>query len=246
MIHFTKKCLPALIINITLSGMATLLSIDTEAVQASTVKIIARDDAINNTTSIPIWPGRSTFIDFSQTNEVITYILLADPSRTVFSTDAPLASRQAKTIFLKEIKPLRFPGATSTEITNLTVKTRSIDGKERLYSFDIVPNSGQATTNGITLVPLSPSTEQKILVSGNRVATLNDVELGLAIAINKGYTKPNDPVVFKVKNFLALARNLLPISLAAQKAKLSLNVVTALGEIGIQQRLHPQIPGTTI
>jgi hypothetical protein len=72
---------------------------------------------------VQVAPGRATPISFSQTDETITYILLADTSRLVHSTDAELETGRAKTVFLRVIQPLRFPGATTTPVTNLMVQT---------------------------------------------------------------------------------------------------------------------------
>jgi len=211
--------------------------------QASTVKSIARESAVNSTTDVPVWAGRSTFIDFSGTNEAIIYILLADPSRTIFSTDAPLASKQARTIFLRQIKALQFRGATTAPITNLLVKTQSEDGKQRIYNFNIVPKSGQVTTNGVAIVPFIPIVEQRILQLGNQTATASDIERGLAIAISRKYTRASDPVVSKVREFIALARNSVPVSTAAERAKLSMEIITKLAQIGIQEKSLRQRPG---
>ena len=223
--------------------IATVVTIPIKAAAQNTSLItIDRETAINRTVNVPVWAGRSTIIDFTKTGEIITYILLADPSRTVINTDATLDSQKAKTIFLKVIQPLRFPGATTRFITNLSVKTRSPDGEEQIYTFNIVPNYGQVTNNGITISPFSPYIEQRILVSGNRVATLSDIETGLRIAINRGYTDASDPIIFRIKEFLALARNSMPIAKAAAKAKVSLSVITALGEISLDYLNDQNMP----
>ena len=223
--------------------IATVVTIPIKAVSQNTSLItIDRETAINRTVNVPVWAGRATVIDFTKTGEIITYILLADPSRTVVNTDADLSSNKAKTIFLKVIQPLKFPGATTTFITNLSVKTRSPDGEEQLYTFNIVPSYGQVTTNGIAISPFSPHIEQRILVSGNRMATLNDIETGLRIAISRGYTDSSDPIIFRIKEFLALARNSMPIAKAAAKARVSLSVITALGEISLDYLNDQNMP----
>lgn len=219
---------------ITILSIATTIATKTTA-QTPSLITIGKEAALTHTTNVQVWSGRSTVIDFTKTNEIITYILLADPSRAVISTDAEISSNRAKTVFLKVIQPLQFPGATTTFITNLSVKTRSSDGEEQLYTFNIVPNYGPITNNGVAISPISPGIEQKMLVAGNRVANLSDIELGLRIAINKGFTEQNDPIVFKVREFLALARNSMPLAKAAERVGVSLSVITALGEIGIER-----------
>lgn len=215
--------------------LATLLLPHRTLAQTPGLQVVGRDAAQSNTTNVPVWPGRSTAIDFSQTGEIITYILIADPSKTVYSTDAQIKSNQARTVFLRVIEPLRFPGATSTTITNLSIKTRTPDGQQRLYTFNIVPGSGKPTSNGISISPITLGIEQTWRVGNNQVATLSDIERGLQIAIAKRFTNPNDPVVFKVREFLSLARNATPILKAAESVNLPLSVITSLGQLGLNQ-----------
>jgi len=212
--------------------------------QTSALKIVGRDAATNATTNLQVWSGRSSVIDFSQTGEVITYIRLADPSRAVFNTDAELKTNQARTIFVQPIQPLQFPGATTANITNLFVKTRSPEGIERLYTFNVVHRDGQPTNNGIAISTVVPGQEPSVTLADNRTATLRDIEGGLDIAIRRGYTPPNDPVVFKVREFIALARNGTAIAKAAEKTNLSMSVVISLGQLGLIREPLYEIPKT--
>ena len=86
--------------------------------------------------NIEVWNGRATAVDFSGVNERITQIFLADPTHFTYATDTPLDSGQATTVFLRKIQPLKFPNLTTTNITNLFVKTRTSDGKVHLYTFN--------------------------------------------------------------------------------------------------------------
>ncbi|MBW4578019.1 MAG: hypothetical protein KME42_00400 [Tildeniella nuda ZEHNDER 1965/U140] len=63
--------------------------------------------------------------------------MLADPSRLVYGANASIPSRQANTLFLRPIRPLTFPGATTTNITNLSVQTLDQTGQQRLYNFNV-------------------------------------------------------------------------------------------------------------
>lgn len=216
-----------------LATFAVLGTVTIGLAQTPALRIIGRDAATTATTNLQVWPGRASVIDVTQTGEIVTYIRLADPSRAVFSTDAELRTNQARMIFVQPIQPLRFPGATTTRITNLFVKTRSPEGIERLYTFNIVRTAGRPTNNGIAISPVTPGNEQSILVANNQTATLSDIERGLEIAIKKGYTTRNDPVVFKVREFLALARNGTAITRAAERTNLSMSVVISLGQLGL-------------
>lgn len=135
-------------------------------------------------------------------------------------------------IFVQPIQPLRFPGATTTPITNLFVKTFDRQGVERLYTFNIIHRSGRPTNNGITISSATPNREQNIPVANNQAISLADIERGLEVAIRRGYTTANDPVVFKVQEFLALTRNGTNISRAAERTNLSMSVVISLAKLG--------------
>jgi hypothetical protein len=102
--------------------------------QTMVLKIVGRNAATNATTNLQVWSSRSSVVDFRRTGKIIMYIRLADPSRAVFYTDAELKTNQARTIFVQLIQLLQFPDATTTNITNLFVKTRSPEGIECLYS----------------------------------------------------------------------------------------------------------------
>ncbi|MEQ9671259.1 hypothetical protein [Coleofasciculus sp. G2-EDA-02] len=204
--------------------------------QTPALRIVEIDAATNTTNNLQVWSGRASVIDFTQTSEFITYIRLSDPSKAVFNTDAELKTNQARMIFVQPIQPLQFPGATTTSITNLFIKTRSPEGVERLYTFNIVHSSGQPTNNGIAISTVTPVHEQNLLVGDNQTATLNDIERGLAVAILKGYTTPDDSVVFKVREFLALTRNGTAITRAAERTNLSMSVVISLGQLGINRQ----------
>jgi hypothetical protein len=109
--------------------------------QTSAYQVVDRARATTSAVQVQVAPGRATSISFSQTDETIAYILLADASRVVYSTDTELETGRAKTVFLRVIEPLRFPGATTAPVTNLMVQTVDSRGQNRLYTFDIVHSS---------------------------------------------------------------------------------------------------------
>ncbi|AVH68412.1 hypothetical protein [Nostoc sp. 'Peltigera membranacea cyanobiont' N6] len=254
--------------------------------QTPTYRLIERDMAANNRIQVQITPGRATPISFTQTDEAIAYILVADPSRLVYTTDTDLKSGRATTIFLRPIQPLKFPGATTTVITNLLVQTVDKTGQKRLYNFDIVPvrrNTGYVgiqIANAIVVplqgsklrianapedvaVPLQGSKlaaspigfgtarrrrtasensaiagQQTLLIDKNRRARVDDIETGLRIAINRGYTNKSDPVVPKVQQILSLLRNSkVTIPEAATSVGVPVEVISELGRIALNDRL---------
>ncbi len=277
-------------------GTSTLLlSVTAPVVQAQaqtpTYRLIQRDMAASSRIQVQIIPGRATPISFTQTDEAIAYILVADPSRLVYTTDTDLKSGRATTIFLRAIQPLKFPGATTTTITNLLVQTVDQAGQKRLYNFDIVPQrrnteylgiriantfvvplrrsklriaeapedvgvrvasrsrsvsdrrregiaSGTASRRGAAFESTAIAGQQTLLIDKNRRARVDDIETGLRIAINRGYTNKSDPVVPKVQQVLSLLRNSrVTIPEAATSVGVPVEVISELGRIALNDRL---------
>lgn len=97
----------------TVLGVVLLSSLSLPAIATPTYQTVSRDTATQSEVDVQVEQGRSTAIDFSQTNERIIYVLLADPSRVVYTANAPIEAGQASTLFLRPIDPLEFPGATN-------------------------------------------------------------------------------------------------------------------------------------
>ncbi len=212
-----------------------------------TYQEVSQDIAISNIVNISVNPGRIAVIDFSATDQAIAYIGLGDASRVVYNTDFPLQSGSAQTIFLLPIERLDFPGATTTRITNLVLKTVDPTGKSRLYNFQI-NHSNTITNLGVKITPptrnlLADINRDTIKVSYGRTANLDDVARGLTIAINKEFTTADDPVVGKVRRFIALARNSeLTVVESAQSADIDLAVISSLAEMALEE-FSFELPG---
>lgn len=214
--------------------------------QTPAYRLIERDMAASNRIQVQVTPGRATPISFNQTDEAIAYILVADPSRLVYTTDTDLKSGRATTIFLRSIQPLKFPRATSTAITNLLVQTVDQAGQKRLYNFDVVPMRKNTTYVGIQIAnamtfssAIRPiAGQQTLLIDKNRTVRVDDIETGLRIALNRGYTHKSDPVVPKVQQVLYLLRNnRVTIKEAATSVGVPVEVISELGRIAINVRL---------
>jgi hypothetical protein len=212
-----------------------------QKVEAQALVSLNLKAARNATHKLTVYAGRISIIDFSATHESIIAIKLGDSSRTVYSTDIPLDTGKAKTIFVEAIQPLSFPGATTARVTNLAVTTIEASGSHQLYLFDIFHGGkAQAALSGIRLVPggAIPQNGQPIWKVDRRTATLPDIERGLSVAIERGWTRANDPVVRQVQEVVALGYNSgMSLEEAAEKAGLSLAVLSELAEIGLDNRL---------
>ena len=198
--------------------------------QTSAYRVVDRNRATTSAVQVQVAPGRATSISFSQIDETIAYILLADTSQVVYSTDAELETGRAKTIFLRVIQPLRFPGATTASVTNLMVQTVDARGQNRLYTFDIVHSSDPRYV-GVQILPAIARSQPSPVVN-NLSITPDRIQTGLSIAIMRGYTSIDDPVVAKVRQLLELVRaENLTVSEAAQSVGIPLDVLESLARL---------------
>ena len=218
----------------------SVLAAETTVVANLNYEQVGRETAIASGINVSVNPGRIAVIDFSATDEAISYIGLGDASQVVYNTDFPIQSGMAQTIFLLPIEELKFPGATTTKITNLVAKTVDGSGVSRVYNFQI--NHSQSVANlGIKIMPqtsnaIADVNRSGIKVSYGRTANLDDVARGLTLAISRGFTTADDPVVGKVRRFIALARNgELTVLESAQAAEIDLAVISSLAEMALDQ-----------
>ncbi|GAB4542402.1 MAG: hypothetical protein Tsb0014_35110 [Pleurocapsa sp.] len=223
-----------------LLAQASVLAAESTIATNLNYEQVSQETAIAKSINVSVNPGRIAVIDFSATDEAIAYIGLGDASRVVYNTDFPIESGTAQTIFLLPIEELEFPGATTTRITNLVAKTVDVNGVSRVYNFQI-NHSNSVANLGIKITPQTRKTiadidRQMIEVSYGRAANLDDVARGLTLAINRGFTTADDPVVSKVKRFIALARNgELTVIESAQAAEIDLAVISSLAEMALDQ-----------
>lgn len=231
------RCLPAL----TSVGASLLIALASPVLpvqaQTSAYQVVDRNRATTSAVQVRVARGRATSISFSQTDETIAYMLLADASRVVYSTDAELETRRAKTIFLRVIQPLRFPGATITPVTNLMVQTVDARGQNRLYTFDIIHSSSPRYV-GVQILP-AIATLRTSPVVGNLNLTPDNIQTGLNIAIMRGYTAIDDPVVAKVRQLLELMRTEnMTVSEAAYLVEIPLELLVELEQLFPDERHH--------
>ncbi|MEM9215668.1 MAG: hypothetical protein AAGD25_15175 [Cyanobacteria bacterium P01_F01_bin.150] len=202
-------------------------------------------------------PGRQSIIDF-QNGQIIYFVRLADISQIVFSTDIPIDSGAAQSVFLQPINPLNLERPLRTTEgrypTNITIGTNGPLGR-KLYTFNLVINSSGTPpeTNSIIIGPETlpepeePTSNNLLVNNGTTTASINDIERGIRVALRRGYTRASDPVIRKLDTFLAIARQNTPLIDAAEHADLDFNVVVTLAELGIedaqieQQRIE-QLP----
>ena len=139
-------------------------------------------------------------------------------------------------------------------MTNLLVTTMDNRGESHRYFFDLVPVAGVPTTNGVKIAQPQRSSEDSVEVSfypprpGDSKATWitsmgratpTDIRRGLRLAISRGYTPPNDPIVAKVRNWIASVENGISVTEALAQEDFSAGVLTNLGEMGLAAIRQP-------
>jgi hypothetical protein len=212
--------------------------------EATTYQTIGREAATLGSVKLQVASGRATTIQF-QSDEIMTAVIIGDPSRMVYTASAELGSPQAKSLFLRRIEQLDFPGATTAWVTNLMVQTVDPAGQQRLYNFDITPVSETPRFVGVTIVPAIAG-QQTLRLANNRTASISDIEAGLQAAVRKGYTMEADPIVAGVCQMVAIARGEnVSLADAALKANVPLAIVAELAAIAFEQRLAPNNSSVT-
>lgn len=188
-----------------------------------------------NGATVTVWAGSGSNIDFTRTGETIQRAWLDDPHAIVVDFDAPLNGRTGASILhLKRITGVHFPNLPKTKSTLLTVVTASPYGK-KTYLFEIRYGSG---TSQYATIAVTPDAEAvgRLTLNHDR-ANWSTVERGLQRAISRQLFSATSPLVLRVQNFLALVRNGMPMQSAAERAKVSLSVISKLAELGTPSSL---------
>lgn len=158
-------------------------------------------------------------------------MVLGDPSRLVYTADAPLESGQASTLFLKQIQPLRFPGATTATLTNLLIKTIDSQGRQQLHSFNVVAAHGSPEYSNVQVSRTAAKTNS-IAPTLSTPALLERVEAGIQVTIARGLAKADDPLFDRVRQFLKDVRGGDSMQVAANRAGISLALLQKLSRLG--------------
>ena len=182
---------------------------------------------------LKVWAGRATAIDFSSTKQRIISVVLADPSKLVYNADLPIESGQASTLFLKQIQPLKFPGATTANLTNLFIKTVDSQGRQQLHTFNVMAAHGSPEYSS-EQVSKTASTTSSLLPTLSTSELLDRVEAGMQVAILRGLAKSDDPLFDQVRYFLRAARSGVSLQIAANQVGVSLAIIQKLSQLGNQ------------
>ena len=208
---------------------------------------IANNVAANKAIPINLFNGHISSIDFSDSDEIITFAEISDRSRLVFNTDQPIETNQAQTVFLLPIQQINFPGATTSPHPNVVIQTISPNGETKLYNFIVHFKPGTISSLGIKIIKAAPAVtipDTRFQISYGD-AGVTEVEQGLKLALAKGFTTPQDEVVGKVREFIFDVRNGSSIPEALEKNNLPGRAIESLAELAIETT-EAQIPNQPI
>lgn len=205
---------------------------------------VAQSEALRRSVRVEVTPGRATIVDFAATGEVVSDVLLADPSRITYTTDVKGQQDIKPTaIYLREAQPLVFPGLTTAPITNLIVTTIDQTRQKRRYNFDIV-RADHAQFLGVKIVS-EQGVSGDILVDRTRISPWL-VQRGLQVAIGRGYTSETDLIVGRVQHWLRLVLQGGDDIASAKIASVSIPVLQELVKIASEESLRIRLNGKTV
>ena len=199
--------------------------------------IIPEDIAQKETIPIKIIPGQTSAIHF-ENDDRIHYLNLSDRSRIVYDLNDSPESGQARSIFLKNIKPLDFPGEITSTRPNLRIIAIDREGVQKQYEF-VVDNSGEHD-NEIFITPQEQAVSQKpanVINTDLGTATPADVNIGLKYKLKQGEISLEDPLVLYTSEAIALTLNgeqtLLDL---AYQLEIPVSVLSEFGRTGLAQK----------
>lgn len=216
--------------------MVTLPVLFAQSAQATAYRQVPQAQALRDLIEVQLEPGRSTVIDFNQVQERIIFVNLADPSRTVFTSNAPVESGLATTLFITPIEALSFPGLTINAVTTLQVQTIAPSGDLRLYTFNVWQSERAAPHAGIVITAAPEPTQPELNSAPSIDLSPRLIAQGLEAAIAQGLTPEDDPIVDDVQTVLANVEAGQSLRDAAYAQGVAVEILEALAALGQEQR----------
>lgn len=219
--------------------VTTLLASPAQAQEAQVATIID-SVAQQNSTPIKIVPGKSSAIHF-QNEQSISYLILSDRSKIVYSLNAPPNSGDARSIFLRQIEPLSFPGQTTSSQPNLYVVAIDNRGRQKNYEF-VISNSPENKTK-INIIPekIVESKPENVIYTALGAANPYDVLSGLKHKLHKGEISPDSPIVLYANEAITTTLNSEKTLLdVAGEFQVPLSVLAEFGRVGLLEKAKAQ------
>jgi hypothetical protein len=185
-------------------------------------------------TTIEVFPGHGTTINFRSSGATIKKAWIDDPSKvTLDFDDAACLNAEgdrpcnASVIHLRRIHPLYFPGLPITTTTGLTVVT-----DRDIYQFRLsFPASGTPKSPTID-VQLGRQTTASTRKPNVQLSDSQTLDRGLQIAVSQHFITLGDELWQRLQILLKLMRNGTSVSDAAQQAGVSQPLLQRLAEMG--------------
>ena len=210
------------------------------AAQASLVKEAPLESVCSGDVPLVVHSGMGATVDFTQTGKIVQRAWLGDPSKVTLDADRPI-EEGSSVLFLRRINGLNFDGLPSTASTVLTTVLVSTDGSEVCQ----IPVSYSSTLPSYTSLKLMPDAEPgaSAIASGNgdlvarllQPSSVNLDEVEAGINANARSLGENNPVVIRVREFIAQARNGTEQKSTAQELEIEWPLVLELSRQGKQR-----------
>jgi hypothetical protein len=215
--------------------VTTLLASSAQAQEAQVETII---DSVAQQQPIPInvVSGKASAIHF-QNEQSISYLILSDRSKIVYSLNAPPDSGEARSIFLRQIQPLSFPGQTTSSQPNLHVVAIDERGRQKNYEF-VISNSPENKTK-INIIPekIVESKPENVIYTALGAANPYDVLSGLKHKLHKGEISPDSPIVLYAHEAITTTLNSEKTLLdVAGEFQVPLSVLAEFGRVGLLEK----------
>jgi hypothetical protein len=193
--------------------------------------------ALQRGATVQLYPGRNSTINF-RNGEVMTSIVLSDPTFVLFTPNAELDSGKAVTLILRLSNGINFPRLSRSAKPNITITTVDQEGSQNTYTLDLAIASGSPRSEQTAALSIVPDDEALIGIDNTiqtpkGQATLIHIRRGLRIAIQQGFTGRSDPIVEQVRTLLAMAENGGSLAQLARQQGVSIQVLATLAELGL-------------
>ena len=184
-------------------------------------------------TTIEVFPGHGTTINFRSSGANVRKVWIDDPSKvTLDFDDAACLSAEgdrpcnASVIHLRRIHPLYFPGLPITTTTGLTVVT-----DRDIYQFRLnFPSSGTPKSPTVDVQPgrqMTASTRR----ANVQPSDFQTLDRGLQVAVSRRLINPGDELWQRLQTLLKLMRNGASVNDAAYQVGVSQALLQHLAEM---------------
>lgn len=216
------------------------------------VREIDRTTAQQKATDIFLAEGKITSLKFEDNNnsiQKISMVALGDSSRnTYFISRENDGGEQGKIVFVRQIKPIEFPGATTTQVPNLIVVTVDQQGNENEFVFNINNDHPEKFTEKIVIK--EPKSEPRIsdqpkttILTKYGESSPSDIQLGLNTLIKSGKISRNNSLIPQINEYYALTTSGISSKAALKQLNIPLSVLQKLAEIGQEEDTKQRLTG---